>query len=330
MSESVAEAPVKERVVVGVRFMRVGKVYHFDATRYPDLKTGDSVVVTTARGRQLGEVATLNPPSNGHAKGTFKPIERIASNRDMAVRHYWAQKEPEALVVAREKTQQLELPIKIVKAEYSFDGSRLSYLYTSEDNKQDLSTLKKELKRSFKPRIEFRLIGPRDAAKIIGGSGACGLETRCCSMFLTEFSPISIKMAKEQGISLSPSEITGMCGRLRCCLIYEYEHYVEARKKLPKRGKQIGTPFGVGKVVNLLPLKESALVRVEDVTHEVHREDLVPLTELEALKKKADEPCGKGKGCSCGHAKKREQRDSDKKRKRRRSNKKPKDDSKSD
>ena len=177
MSESVAEAPVKERVVVGVRFMRVGKVYHFDATRYPDLKTGDSVVVTTARGRQLGEVATLKPPSNGHAKGAFKPIERIASNRDMAVRHYWAQKEPEALVVAREKTQQFELPIKIVKAEYSFDGSRLSYLYTSEDNKQDLSTLKKELKRSFKPRIEFRLIGPRDAAKIIGGAGACGLET---------------------------------------------------------------------------------------------------------------------------------------------------------
>lgn len=307
-------APVKQQLVVGVRFMPVGKVYFFDARAYPNIQKGESVVVSTSRGRQLGEIASLDPPRNGDADGPFKPIERIATNRDLAVRHYWEGKEPEALVIAREKTQQLQLEMKVVKAEYAFDGSRLTLLYTSEDAKLELNAYREELQRAFKPRIDLRMIGPRDAAKIIGGSGACGLSTRCCSMFLTEFSPISIKMAKEQGISLNPSEITGMCGRLRCCLIYEYDQYVGARKQLPKRGKEVGTPHGQGKVVNLLPLKESVLVRVAEMTYEVHRDDIVPLAELEALKKKAEEPCGKHEGCNCGHAKKRRRRERDKKR----------------
>jgi cell fate regulator YaaT (PSP1 superfamily) len=305
MDAEVADAPIQEQLIVGVRFTSVGKVYHFDATVYPNLRKGDWVIVNTARGRQIGEVAVLGPPPHGEADGPFKPIERAATNRDLAVRHYWTQKEPEALVIGREKVQQLGLPIKIVKAEYGFDGTRLTFLYSADDERPALGSLQEDLQRSFKPKVELRLIGPRDAAKIMGGGGACGLEVRCCSMFLTDFSPISIKMAKEQGISLNPAEITGMCGRLRCCLVYEYEQYVAARKLLPKRGKEVSTPHGTGKVIDLLPLKESALVQVEEQIFEVHRDDIQPLAELDAFQKKAASPCGHGAGCSCSHAKKK-------------------------
>lgn len=318
MEASVIQASAREQIIVGVRFIPVGKIYHFDATAFPDLRKGDWVIVTTARGRQMGEVATLDPPRNGEADGPFKPIERAATNRDLAVKHYWDQKGPEALVIAREKVVHSSVPIKVVRAEYTFDGSRLVFLYSAEENvKVDFNPLLGELQASFKAKCEMRLVGPRDAAKIIGGSGACGLNTRCCSMFLTEFSPISIKMAKEQGISLTPSEITGMCGRLRCCLVYEYEQYIAARKQLPKRGKDVGTPFGNGRVIEVLALKESVLVQVGEMMHEVHRNDIQPLAELQALEKKASEPCGHHPGCTCRHAKKRSEeqaKDSDRKR----------------
>ena len=157
----------------------------------------------------------------------------------------------------------------------------------------------------------MRQIGPRDVAKILGGMGACGLETRCCSKFLTDFSPISIKMAKEQGISLTPTEITGMCGRLRCCLIYEYEQYVEARKQLPKRNKRVVTPRGEGKVVDVLPMSDRVMVLM-DSTEDKHivmtfdRDELQPWDELEALKRKSEAPCDRheGGGCTCGKASK--------------------------
>jgi hypothetical protein len=158
--------------------------------------------------------------------------------------------------------------------------------------------------------IEMRQIGPRDVAKIIGGMGACGLETRCCSQFLTEFSPISIKMAKEQGISLTPEEITGMCGRLRCCLIYEYDQYVEARKQLPKRNKKVITPKGEGKVIDVLPMSNQVVVLIENEEGKRFREtfikeDIQPWAELDALKKKSQAPCDRheGGGCTCGKAK---------------------------
>ncbi|HEY4688872.1 MAG TPA: regulatory iron-sulfur-containing complex subunit RicT [Anaerolineae bacterium] len=302
---SVEAPPAQEQRIVGVRFQSVGKIYHFDATAYPDLRKGDWVIVTTSRGRQMGEIAALDPPKNGDADGPFKPIDRLATNRDLAVRYYWQQKEAEALVIAREKSKALGLPLKIIKAEYTFDGSRLAILYAAEEERPDTGNLLGEVQNAFKAKVELRLIGPRDAAKIIGGAGACGLDTRCCSMFLTEFSPISIKMAKEQGISLNPAEITGMCGRLRCCLIYEFEQYVAARKTLPKRGKEVGTPFGQGQVVDVLPLKESVLVQVDERIHEVPRDAIQPLAELQALEQKAASPCGLNPGCSCKHAKKK-------------------------
>jgi cell fate regulator YaaT (PSP1 superfamily) len=164
------------------------------------------------------------------------------------------------------------------------------------------------MNRKFrKSQVEMRQIGPRDVAKIIGGMGACGLETRCCSKFLTDFSPISIKMAKEQGISLTPSEITGMCGRLRCCLLYEYEQYVKARKTLPKRKKRVVTPNGEGIVIDIAPLSGMVTVKFEGdggrpTRQSFHRDDIEPWDELEALRRKSEAPCDKHNsgGCDCG------------------------------
>lgn len=301
ITEETAPAAATPQKIVGVRFMPVGKLYHFDATHLRDLRADDWVVVSTTRGKQLGQVASLEPPKHGAADGPFKLIERIATNRDLALKKYWETQEIEAMVIGRERAQALNLNLKIVKAEYTFDGARLSFLYSVEENVEvNVDPLRADLQSQFRAKVEMRLIGPRDAAKIIGGGGACGLTERCCSRFLTDFSPISVKMAKEQGLSLNPQEITGMCGRLRCCLLYEYEQYVEARKLLPKRNKEVGTPHGPGKVWDVLPLKDAVLVMVGETLHEVKREDLTPLAELEALQKKAEAPCSGAHGCSCG------------------------------
>ncbi len=267
--------------VVGVRFQSVGKVYHFDASRCPDLREGDFVIVTTSRGQQLGEVAVVGLLNEEGFQGPLKPIERRATGRDLAVRQRWEKKEQEALETARELNAEVGLPIKLVKADYSFDGRKLTFLYSAEERKET-RPLRQRLSRAFRAKVDLRQIGPRDVAKIIGGYGACG-GPRCCARFLTDFNPISIRMAKAQGISLNPSEITGMCGRLRCCLMYEYEQYKEARKSLPRRGKRVGTPYGEGKVVSLLPLREAALIDLGERRVEVQGEDILPLDEWRAM-----------------------------------------------
>ena len=250
--------------IVGVRFQKVGKVYHFSANQHPDLQVGDRVIVDTSRGRQLGEVAQLVDDAGKPDHGSWKPVLRKATPRDLVARQVWEVKEAEALVNCRAKTSHLKLKgVKIVSAEFTLDGSRLTFLYThEEDEKLELSDLRDELAKLYEAKITMRKIGPRDAAKIIGGMGACGLETRCCSMYLDEFCPISIKMAKAQNVSLAPSEITGMCGRLRCCLQYEYDNYVELRKTLPRVKKIVTTPLGEGRVLKVNPLKETVLVNL--------------------------------------------------------------------
>ena len=295
-----------QNFIVGIRFQKVGKVYHFDASNFRDLQAGDFAVVDTSRGRQLGEVVQIVEDPQAPQEGSWKPIQRRATPRDLLMRQLWQQKELEAMISCRAKAAELKLKgVKIVTAEYTFDGSRLSFLYSTEtEEKIDLRALRNAVQRVYpRTRVEMRQIGPRDVAKLLGGMGACGLENRCCSMFLTEFSPISIKMAKEQGISLTPSEITGMCGRLRCCLVYEYEQYVEARKQLPKRGKRVVTPQGEGKVVDIFPLKDTAVVEVDEAgVQEFARLDLQPWDELEALRRKSEAPCDKhdGGNCDCG------------------------------
>jgi len=294
--------------IVGIRFQKVGKIYHFDASDCRDLRVGDFAVVDTTRGRQLGEVIQIieNPPPP--PEGTWKPIQRRATPRDLVMRQLWQKKELEAMINCRAKLAETNISgVKIVAAEFTFDGTRLSFLYSTEaEGKVDLRRLQTLMQRLYpRPRIEMRQIGPRDVAKLLGGMGACGLENRCCSRFLTEFSPISIKMAKEQGISLTPTEITGMCGRLRCCLIYEYEQYVEARKTLPKRNKRVITPQGEGKVIDAYPLKQCVIVELDTgVRAEFPATDLQPWDELEALRRKSQEPCARHEGgeCTCGQA----------------------------
>ena len=298
--------------IIGVRFTKIGKIYHFDSSTIPGVGVGEHVIVDTSRGRHLGEVVQLVKDPSERPEGGWRSVERRATPRDLLLLQSWQSKQTEAMINCRARASELGLTrIKIVAAEYNYDGSRLAFLFSTEsDEKVDLKSLKRDMHDLYpNTHIEMRQIGPRDVAKIIGGMGACGLETRCCSMFLTEFSPISIKMAKEQGISLTPNEITGMCGRLRCCLIYEYEQYVEARNQLPKRNKRVVTPKGEGKVVDIIPMSNKVMVLIEAeegkrFIETFDREQLQPWDELEALRKKSQEPCAKHPegGCSCGRS----------------------------
>ena len=289
-----------QQEIAGVRFTKIGKLYHFDLSEYPDLETGDFVLVHTARGRQMGQIMGFTPRKPDKK---YHSIMRPASARDMVLKQDWETKQPEALKRCQERADSIGgfRHVKFLAARYNYDGSALTFLYSCED-RIDARRLGRELQRMFAAKVEMRQVGPRDVAKLLGGYGACG-ETRCCSTFLTDFSPVSIKMAKAQGISLNPAEITGMCGRLRCCLVYEYEQYVQARKELPRRNKRIGTPYGEARVIDVNPLKDAVTVYIEDEGRKlIPREDIIPLAELRALQKKAQEPCTKhGEGdCDCG------------------------------
>ena len=295
--------------IIGVRFNKIGKVYHFDSSALPDVKAGEHVIVDTTRGKHLGEVVTILREVPPVPDGGWKPVERRATPRDLLLQQSWQSKQTEAMINCRARAAELKLDgVKIVAAEYNFDGTRLAFLFSTEtEDKVDLKSLKKDMQDLYpNTRTEMRQIGPRDVAKLLGGMGACGIETRCCSKFLTDFSPISIKMAKEQGISLTPEEITGMCGRLRCCLVYEYEQYAEARKQLPKRNKHVVTPRGEGKVMDVLPMSNKVIVAIETeertqwVTFD--KDEIQPWDELETLRRKSEAPCDRheGGGCTCG------------------------------
>jgi len=250
-------------IVVGIRFHGGGKTYHFNASSCPDIQERDYVIVETSRGQQLGQVVSFLDAKGSKENRKWKRILRIASSRDLVMRQVWEKKEQSVLETSREIALGENLSgVKLVSAEYSLEGENLVFLYCYEEKGDpDFDGFLSKVKKKYpKTNIELRRIGPRDTAKIIGGMGACGREIRCCTEFMTEFIPISIKMAKEQGISLAPTEITGMCGRLRCCLMYEYEQYVEAKKTLPKRGKMVSTPRGEGKVIRLNPLSQKISV----------------------------------------------------------------------
>lgn len=292
-----------EKRIAGLRFTKIGKLYHFDCSDFPQLQMGDFVIVETVRGRQMGQIMGFTVPED---QQEYRQILRPATARDLALRSEWEARQPEALIVCQERADALGGydAVKFIAAQYNYDGSSLVIIYTCED-RIDMTRLSRELKRLLPTQVELRQVGARDVAKLLGGYGACGSD-RCCSTFLTDFSPVSIKMAKAQGISLNPTEITGMCGRLRCCLVYEYEQYVDARKALPRKNKMVGTPFGEGKVVDVYPLKDAVAVYIEEVgLKTVQREDIVPLEELKALAKAAKEPCKKhgDEPCDCGKPK---------------------------
>jgi cell fate regulator YaaT (PSP1 superfamily) len=296
--------------IIGVRFTKIGKVYHFDSSRIGEMREGERVIVETARGKHLGEVVQILPEPPSRPDGGWKLVDRRATPRDLLLQQSWQSRQTEAMINCRARAAELGLKgVKIIAAEYNYDGTRLAFLFsTDSDDRPDLKSLRKDMQAMHgASQVEMRQIGPRDVAKILGGMGACGLETRCCSKFLTDFSPISIKMAKEQGISLTPTEITGMCGRLRCCLIYEYEQYVQARKQLPKRNKRVITPRGEGKVLDVLPMTNRVMVLLDSeedkhIVDTFDREELQPWDELEALRRKSEAPCDRheGGGCTCG------------------------------
>jgi cell fate regulator YaaT (PSP1 superfamily) len=230
-------------------------------------------LVETTRGQQLGEVVSVVPARDVGNPRDLSRVARRATGRDLAVRQRWQKKEEEALAVAERMVADSRLPVKLVAAEYTFDGQRLTLLYVSDEGKTRVDSIVKGLQRQLGAHVELRRVGPRDHARMLGGYGACG-ERRCCSRFLTEFKPISIKMAKTQGVSLNPSEITGICGRLRCCLVYEQAEYEAACKTMPRRKKRVRTPFGEGKVVDLLPLQGMVVVQIDDRRLDVPAEDV--------------------------------------------------------
>ena len=258
----------EHKKIAGVRFSPVGKIYHFDAGALDDLIVGDKVVVETSRGWQLGEVGQIIGEDKANIEGGLKKIDRKATPRDLLLRQVWQGKESEVVQISKQRAAELNLyNVKIVTAEYSFDGVRLTIMFSSEtEDKVDLKSLRNDMQKKFSPAsVDIRQIGPRDVAKLMGGMGACGLEKRCCSKFLCDFNSISIRMAKDQGVSLTPAEITGMCGRLRCCLLYEYDLYTEIKQKMPKKNKMVMTPAGEGKVIDMNFMLETILVEIPNV-----------------------------------------------------------------
>ncbi len=247
--------------IVGVRFKPVGKIYYFDPENL-DLKQDDCVIVETARGVEFATVSLVKEIGDDEFDKPLKPIIRIASPEDKKQNSNNREKEKQAIKICEEKITKHQLDMKLVDAEYTFDGSKLLFYFTAE-GRIDFRELVKDLATVFKTRIELRQIGVRDEAKTLGSIGICGRNI-CCSQFLGEFAPVSIKMAKEQGLSLNPTKISGACGRLMCCLNYEQEGYEEALKKLPKVGAIVSTPAGKGKVESLNILKGKVYVRLED------------------------------------------------------------------
>lgn len=258
----------QQQVVVGVRFSKIGKNYFFDASNLEGFNIGDFVVVETSRGWQIGELTQIVDNEQFKNNLNYKPINRKATSEDLAKRDDLAKNAEEALLYCRQEVKRLNIAnVKIISSEISFDNKLISFIYTSATDEQpNLNPLKGSLTKYFKNiRVDFHKIGPRDVARYLGGMGACGFETRCCAKFLKDFESISINMAKKQGISLTPSDITGMCDRLRCCLQYEYCQYVDILGKFPRKNKIVETPKGKGKVVDIAPLSNTVSVYLEEI-----------------------------------------------------------------
>ena len=247
--------------VIGVRFQNAGKLYFFDPGPYWPTP-GDFVIVETTRGIEFGEVVTgVRELNDEQLSSPLKQVVRIASAQD--VQHAEENKlhEKEAYAICQKKIGEHKLDMKLVSVEYTFDNSKILFYFTA-NGRVDFRSLVKDLAAVFKTRIELRQIGVRDEAKMLGGLGPCGRPI-CCGAFLGDFQPVSIKMAKEQNLSLNPTKISGVCGRLMCCLKYEQDNYEQTRKRMPKVGKEVSTPDGPGVVWDLNIIKESVRVRIQ-------------------------------------------------------------------
>ena len=249
--------------VIGVRFRTAGKIYYFDPLKLP-VKKGDHVIVETARGVEYGTVV-CDPKDVEDDKviQPLKPVLRIATERDDEQEINNRAKEKEAFKICLEKIRKHELEMKLIDAEYTFDNNKVLFYFTA-DGRIDFRELVKDLASVFKTRIELRQIGVRDETKIVGGIGICG-RALCCHTYLSEFIPVSIKMAKEQNLSLNPTKISGVCGRLMCCLKNEEETYEELNRRLPNVGDYVTTDDGLkGEVSSVNVLRQLVKVLIEE------------------------------------------------------------------
>ena len=246
-------------IVVGIRFKDSGKTYYFDPTQTDAVVQGQYVIVETARGLEMARVSELpHEVEESAIVGELKPVIRHATPEDDVRWKQLNSRQDELIKRCQEKIDEHELPMGLVKAEYSFDGSRLTFYFTA-DKRVDFRNLVRDLARTFRTRIELRQIGPRDEAKLLGGIGPCG-RILCCASFLPDYARVSIKMAKDQDLPLNPSKISGVCGRLLCCLAYEHEQYIEMKAEMPRRGMWVQTPEGPGEVVNVNVLRSTVTV----------------------------------------------------------------------
>lgn len=248
-------------VVVGIRFRKAGKIYYFDPDGL-ELKVGDGAIVETVRGVEYGDVV-VGPREvpESDIVAPLKKVLRVATPEDRAKVLENKRRATQAMKICHEKIEVHGLPMKLIDVEYTFDNSKLIFYFTA-DGRVDFRELVKDLAAVFKTRIELRQIGVRDEAKMIGGLGPCG-RAICCATFLGDFAPVSIRMAKDQNLSLNPTKISGLCGRLMCCLKYECPTYQEVKKSLPSLGSRVRCAEGEGKVVEVNPIKEMVTVEVD-------------------------------------------------------------------
>lgn len=249
------------QIIIGVRFKKLGKVYYFDPKDIP-IQRNDRVIVETSKGTEIGEVVIA--PKLVDVKEIVSPVKTVlrkATEDDLQKVLENTHKECRARKICAKKIEEHTLEMKVINVEYSFDSNKAVFYFTAE-GRVDFRNLVKELAGLLKVRIEMRQVGVRDEAKHLGGLGPCGRQL-CCSAFLSDFEPVSIKMAKEQSLSLNPGKISGACGRLMCCLKYEHSCYEEIRSRMPKLNTEVKTPKGFGTVVEVNVLKEKVKVKVE-------------------------------------------------------------------
>jgi cell fate regulator YaaT (PSP1 superfamily) len=247
--------------IAGIRFKKAGKVYYFDAGEI-ELEAGDHAVVKTSRGNEMGYVVIApGQIESGETEQELSPVLRRAEPEDIAKVEELKDKAEEAIIECGRMIGELGLPMKLLSAEYNLDGSRLTFQFSAEE-RVDFRDLVRRLTGKFKVRVELRQVGSRDEAKLLGSFGRCG-RPLCCTSFLTEFTPVSIKMAKEQDLPLNPMKISGACGRLMCCLSYEGDQYRLMKEKMPKNGQRVSTRMGEATVVGNNPLKETVLVELD-------------------------------------------------------------------
>jgi len=251
----------KTIIVVGIRFRPAGRIYYFDP-QGQTFTNGQYTIVETARGVEAGRVVIASKKiAESDLSDPLKPVLHLATEDELRTMLSFKSKEKEALTRCHERVLQHNLPMKLVEAEYNFDGSRLTFYFTA-DERVDFRALVRDLAATFRTRIELRQIGARDQAKLQGGIGPCG-KTLCCSLWITDFGIVSIKMAKEQGLPLNPTKISGVCGRLMCCLSYENDNYIQAKQQMPQIGTMFDTPSGTGKVVGVNVPQDSVEVMLE-------------------------------------------------------------------